>query len=443
MRFMVVSLLLLVFILRKKELLVYLFILSFPFLRIELSGISLFSIFAVLLFAVYAGEIQAVLREVDWTAYKMPLFLFTGSVIFTSVLASSKSGIMERVIFFISVFLVFLAFRAYLQTAKNFIYLWRCLVAVLLFCAAISAWQCVFGIGSVKFFFSDYNSNTDMYGYARRIPSVFEDAQQAGQYFTMMALSLCGYNMLVRQKRFWGLALFALSAGCLLLTISRMAIIAFFVGVLWTGFLKKPAAMLFLIVFLGFFCFVVKEPLYNVLPAGIQERFSSHNQARSAVFRGALWQYSLPIIFKNPLGVGLGGVNLANAGDEVGAMYPTHFTSDTRKFTHFENSYLDLLYSLGWVGLISVIWIFVAFFLYAIPYALKPGEGAYLILYLLAALLGALITPLTSPMLFQTQSALIMICLILTVDFLIRMGGSFKLEPDVLEKRLRSEGVLA
>ena len=296
-------------------------------------------------------------------------------------------------------------------------------LAVLAFCVVVSLLQGAFGITLIRFSFWDYNQNVGLEGSIKRIPSVFWEAQSAGQYFAVAAtLCLGAWRSYFKGIRWLPLLATAGAMG-LLLTISRAAIAAFVVSIVvlqtLTLSLKKVVALVTAATLLVIFGAVLYE---NALPRSMKQRLAWTETSTTWEERYRLWTESLPIIVNNPLGVGLGGENLYAAGLRHGA----HFISDFDKFktsersTHFENSFLQILYSLGIPGLLGFLAVLVKYF--ALGLGLFRGKDgsveATFAVFLVGAMIAWLLCLFTSPLILEPQSMFVFVLLLALMNSL-------------------------
>ncbi len=349
------------FILKKKELYIYYFVLSFPFFPLIGRRISLVNIYGFILFVVYWKEILLLIRNKN-NLYKFPFLFLLISFFYTTILSQFPSQAFEKMVFYLSYVGIFLALTAYLNSILK-IKVFCCLVlTVYFFCCFVSLWQVVFGIESIKFNFGDYNNNVDIYGYAKRIPSIFCEAQRAGQYFACMGILSMGIFSKIFYKNKLGIFSLFLGGIFLLFTISRLAILSYILGVFIVLLFPLSLKRTILLVTNAFLILILLIGTYqSIAPQGVKERFSPHNQVQSFEIRNNGWVNSFPIFIQNPLGVGLGGYNRFAAGVDTGHRFSPEAKRNA-KYTGFESSYLSLLYSLGFIGFGAFIWLVCIYF---------------------------------------------------------------------------------
>lgn len=399
------------FVLRKKEILVYYFILSFPFMRIAFSGINLLTIFSFILVVAYLKEIINLVKNKE-NIFRMPFIIIVFCFLYTTLIAKYPYEASERILFYISLGGIYFALTAFIKSEKELKIIIRLILLIFFFCILISLWQYLFGINTINFSFGEFNPNVKVFDFARRVPSVFMEAQGAGQFFCVMMLLALGLRKTFLGNKWW-LKILVICGGCALcLTISRLAIISFICGLIFVMCFslnfRKVVAVLALLLFLSIF----GDLLYNVVtPVPIKERFRTFDSSRSFDFRFNLWQKSLPIITNNPLGCGLGGNNLYDAGSKQKVLLLHNIAEDRelRKHTHFENSYLDMLYSLGLFGFIGLIMLFINYFVTGIR-VFKQEQNSprgKFCLYLMAAMFAWLTCAFISPQISEIQPMII------------------------------------
>ena len=406
------------FILRKKEIFIYYFILSFPFMRLAFNGIDLLAIYSFLLVAIYRKEIVNLVKGKE-NIYRIPFFIITLCFIYTSLLAKYPRAAFEKVLFYLLLGGIYYVLTAFIKSEREIKAVFRFLLMPFAFCILVSFLQFRFGINSIKFFFDEYNANTGVYGsfFTRRIPSVFVEAQAAGQYFATMIMLALGLLSTYFWKSKLIKGLLAIGALAFLLTISRAAILSF-IGVMFVvhlfilSFRKVVILMLIVISMMA----VIGMFYEHIMPSQIRERFDPHNQREDYNFRYALWKHSLPIIKHYPFGVGLGGGNLFYAGDKVKVKFTESMEAvpQLRGATHFENSYLDTLYSLGIIGFGGFILLLVKYFKTGVKLIKENPhpDAKRFSFYLMGAMAVWLIPAATSPQIEQVQPMIIFVTLL-------------------------------
>ncbi len=387
-------------ILRKKEIYVYYFLLSFPFFPFIGKRISLVNMYAIILTVVYFKDILNLDKEKKYY-YKYPFIILFLTFIYTTFLAKYPGQAIEKTMFYLSYGGIFFALSAYLKSEENLKTFSKFILIIYFFCCFISLWQLMFGIESIRFSFGEYLPNTNIYGSVKRIPSVFMEPQGAGQYFsTMSILSMGIVTTLFRRPKF---GVFTLIVGCifLMLTVSRLAMLSSILGVVILMLFLLPMKKLISVSLFSFVIIVFLISSYQLIfPQGIRERFATHNQAQSFEIRNNYWSKSFPIFLNNPFGVGLGGYNRFDAAKKVHFPF-NEMAKKAQEYTHFESSYLSLLYSLGCIGFGAFIWLILKYY----------KLGAHLIrikkypfsVYLISAMTVWVITSAISPQMEEFQ----------------------------------------
>ena len=364
MRGLFLALLAVLVISKKKEIFIYAIILGFPFLQINFSGIGVFPFSILLLLLLYKDEIIALSKK-EKTSYKKPFVCIFLAMIFTTLIARNKSAVIPETVLFLSQAGAFFVYNAYLNSKKELTILLKLLMGLLGFCILISLIQFVFGISSVQFFFGEYNPNVGAAAVMKRIPSIFRDAQFAGQFFAiMLILGLGAIKSFLKKSIILNLIMLG-SFLALILTISRVAIITFICVMFLLHVIKSSHAKRMLMIPLAIFVILGGICLkHELLPDKLKSRFSNYEIRQSLDFRYQIWVGSLPIIVNNPMGVGLGGRNVYDAGYKENVNFIEKFSDFPvlRKYTHFENSYLQVLYSLGFFGFLGFMGIFFVYF---------------------------------------------------------------------------------
>ena len=409
-------LLIIAFILRRRETLIFLFIVSFPFMRIMFVGITLLTAYAMILLFIYRKEVFEF--YISKKNIFRPYFLMLLFVLFVSTLLSRyPSSALPNIIFFLSLCGVYLVLTAFMDSEYKQNAVTRTLILIFFFCILVSFFQYFFGINSVRFFFGEYNKNVSVYGFVKRIPSVFWEAQGAGQYFAIMVILLLG----LKERNFknfkwllWVLSLLGIAA--LFMTKSRMAIFAFifsyFIILIFTRSFRKPFVLILLVSIL----FLFSGLFFRSLPLTMRERFNQDEITRSLDYRTKLWKESLPIALHNPLGVGLGDDNVYEAAMKQNVFFLAYF-NDFRlrqRGIQFENSYLQILYSLGIIGFLSFLLLVTRYFSLGVALLKKcklKCEKKY-VMHLLGSMIVWLLCSFTSPQILESQSMIIFIALL-------------------------------
>lgn len=407
-------------ILKKKEMFVYYFLFSFPFMQFmnRTRTISLLTVYAVILLVAYWNEILSLIRR-KLIIYKYSFLILLLCFIYTTLFAKYPLQALEKTVFYLSLGGIFFALTAYLKSEKELNTFLKIILGVYIFCCLISFWQLTFGINSIKFSFGEYNPNTNIYGFIKRIPSIFNEAQGAGQYFAVMSILSLGIFASIFKKLKLGVLTLFLGSIALILTASRLAVLSFLLGLILViifPFSLKKLFIIFACIFLIAGSIISNNSIMqNIMPESLRERFNRYGLTKTSQYRYKLWTRSLPIIVNNPFGVGLGGYNRFEAGYKENAYFPG-IVKKTRKYTHFESSYLSLLYSLGIIGFSSFIYLIIKYFLTG--YDLLKKRKNVLSLYLMSSMLIWLITASTSPQIEQVQSMIIFIQLLVLMNTL-------------------------
>ncbi|MCX5694943.1 MAG: O-antigen ligase family protein [Candidatus Omnitrophica bacterium] len=403
------------FVLKRKKWLIYFFIMCFPFMRIAFSGVPLIKLFASVFLIAYFREIKDLLSAKK-NIFRMPFIIIGMSFIYTTAMAKFKYPAFEEITFYLALVVIFYVVTSYLRSEKEIKMISILLLVITIAGLLVSFIQLKYGINSIIFFFGEYNPNADIYGFSKRIPSFFNEAQAAGQFFAVMAILFLGLGNSFFKRSYFMKGIFVLSILALCLSITRIAFLAFLIGFIITLFSGKKTIKI--IGFLGFCVFVlVSFPiLKSIIPLQIQERFYSYSQHKSLDFRYQLWANSLPIFFHNPLGVGSGGDNIYVAATQQKVKMLSIFKEfpQTRRLTHFENSYLQILYSLGIIGLLGFFFIIGKYFIVGVRILkIMAKERIYNFSnYLLAAMVTWLISSFTSPQIREVQPMILFVILL-------------------------------
>lgn len=410
------------FIFGKKEIVLYAFLISYPFLQVGFYYVNIFEVFAVLSAIIYCKEIFFDLKHRIRISYIIPIAIFFLSIIFSTSLSQFKQDAGPWIIFFISSALAYLVFQAYLKTETHFKKVWFFIIAVYCLSVVASCYQMVFGIESIRFFLSHNQHNAKFLDSQYRIPSIFTEAEMAGQYFAVMALALNGYAVLNLRFNLFARILSIIAIGGLMLTVTRSAIIGLFLGWVFAHIFINVRRVLIGIFGLLVILSLFKEPFFqSFIPSFSRIRFSEYQETKDIDFRFNIWRTSFPIILQNPGGVGLGGMNLFAAGQKVNAKfyYGNDHKLSNQQATTFENSYLDLLYSVGFVGFGAIIW-FIGMPLsrWILDSLMQRDPYRRSSLYFLGSLLALFISASTAPLLFDVQSMMLLILIMNSAQFI-------------------------
>ena len=426
------------FIVRKKEIFIYYFILSFPCIGFTLKGLTLLQIYSFVLVVIYRKEIVNLVKD-KGHIYRIPFFIIIFCFIYTSLLSHHPRAAFERVLFFSSLVGIYFAITTFIKSEREIKTVFRFLLMLFAFCVLVSFLQFRFGVDSIKFSFLQYGENTGASHVLglKRMPSVFPEAQAAGQYFaTMIILSLGCLSTYFRKSRLIkGILVFGALA--FLFTITRIAILSF-LGVMLIVHLFILPFKRIMIIMLIIFCVTVagKIIIENIIPSGVSERFDPDEQKKSFDYRFMLWEASFPIFVHHPFGVGLGGENLFDAGCEVNAVFMPEYTEtpSKRNNTHFESSYLEILYSLGIIGFFGFMLLLTEYFKTGIKLIKENphSDVKRFSLYLMGAMAVWLIPAAISPQWNVMQPMIIFVTLLALMNSLNNIYRNTVYEQDKL-----------
>lgn len=418
------------FILKKKKILLYCLILGFPFMSFALNRVSLVVIFSSLLTLVYFKEIRIWIKTRK-NIFKIPFLIIVFSLIFSTVMARYPQDAIAQVIFFISLGGLFHALSAFIKDEQDMKLIFKMLLFVLSFSVIFSFLQLIFGHDKIVLNLGGFNPNVSGFGVNTRFPSIFTDAQVAGQYFAVMSIMSMAAFPLFPRCTFWISLLIFGSVCALFLTGSRIAIMSFVVASVSLQLLKYSVKSM--VIFIGVCLFIIllgQQTYEYLLPSVVQERFETHDIGRSMDFRLQIWKQSMPIFFHNPGGVGLGGENLFLAGtkENVDFMKYFYYLVDGERRTHFESSFLHILYALGLVGFIGYILMIVQVFVAGKFLTFQVGKTFFKDVGLPVnfAFIVWVICSTTSPVITKPQPMLIYIILLVFINKIYQMSKNVK-----------------
>ena len=420
LRIIVFILIIIPIILRKLYIFVYYLFIFFPFMESKISGISLVAIFSLIFFALYNKEIIANFYKNN-KYYNIPIIIISICFIFTTIRSFNPfDAIKTGLLHYGALIIAYNILLNYIKTQRDFRNILYLITGIFIICNIVSIWQYLFGIESIKLFIGEYNPNTNIFGFSKRIPSVFVEAQAAGQYFATNIIIMNGIMIEIKKKISFCF-IFIIGIISLLLTISRMAILSFLIfyiiTIIYILFYKKRINYLILLVIL----ILIAPLLYEkTVPDQFKDRFNSEAQKESYNFRVNMWKASLIIIEKYPFGVGLGGENLYNAAILEGAIDNTLINKINEKditYFHFENSFLSVLYSIGIVGFIGFLILLYKYFKKAAKYIINGNKKQkYFAVYLSASMFVWLSCAYTSPLIQQVQPLFLFTILFVLID---------------------------
>lgn len=426
MRIIFFMVIVILFILRERDYVFYLFLLSFPFYRIAFSGITLPLIFCLMLCAIYSREIVFYIKK-----YKDPnrlaFILFFISIVYTTIIAFDKVAATNRVIYFITLFLSYLLLVSLITSPQALKRVYYIIVGIGLLGALISFYQLVFGVESIRFFFGEYNPNVSLGVSVSRIPSFFPEAQFSGIFFAMIFFLALGLSYLNPKHKWINFFVMFISFAAMTLSGTRISLFAFGFCCLMLVMHRLRPIKIFGVLSLMIVCILVALFLKNSvnLSDNITYKLRMDSFDKSINYRQKIWQRSFPIIIHNPLGVGLGGENLYNAGMKERAYFLDNFVRypGTRGATHFESSYLTILYSLGTIGFLAFIMFFLNsfrnFLIFYKTYRDVPmGKFVYC---LIMALIILSIGISTSPQINHFQPAFLLVTLFASASAIAQM----------------------
>ncbi|MCB9747050.1 MAG: O-antigen ligase family protein [Candidatus Omnitrophica bacterium] len=423
---------------RNRRLFMHCYLLAFPFLNTLLNGVSLVTLFGVILFLLYYKEIQQAFKN-NIYLYKYPFILIVLGTVISIFLAKYPGAGFDYILLYISLLLVYWTLVVFIDKESNYRLVIKYIFAIYIFAGIISILQVTFGVNSIKIFLGNYNRNVSLDGSFNRIPGMFGDAQAAALYyasifFVCLGTIICFY----KQKKF---LYFILLIGILGLAFSgsRLAILTFvflfvimhFVTLNFKKYVTMSLISLFLICFGASF-------YQGFLPVQITERFNIHKLNDSSDYRMKLWKYSLPIFYENPLGVGFGGENLYDAGLKVQAFFIPEFKENiaSRKSTHFESSYLQILYSIGILGFLGFMLLIFQFFITGLKiYSNRRKNLIYKFsLYLMFSMTVWLFCVVTSPQIGRERLMTIFITLLALMNGLYNKLNNRSIDVDLIEE---------
>ncbi|MDP8260305.1 MAG: O-antigen ligase family protein [Candidatus Gygaella obscura] len=346
----------------KRESIVYIFMFTYPFFNITLSKVNILTIFTIILVFLYFKDISCYLKK-GRDIFRVPMSIMGVAIVLTTIFSRYPLEALGHAIILFSLFGIYLVLNVFLINKERVRRFLIVLSVVALFSIIVVVWQLIFGIDSIKLFLGGYNENVGL-GQIKRFPSFFLDAQEAGLFFLTMGIFLMGFTSKYFKNNLSLKAVVFLLFFALLLNVTRVAIFALISGVVLLAILRGKIIRLLIISMVGLFILLAGIPLFDHFPSSIKDRFSRYRIEESLEFRSTAWMGSFPIIKKYPFGTGLGRENTYYAAIKSKALFvesaPIHIS--VRGRAHFENTYLEVLYSLGVLGFLGFILIFLRFF---------------------------------------------------------------------------------
>lgn len=422
MRLLFFSIFSILLLLKKREYFAYLYVIIFPFYRISFSGISLFSIMTITLIFLYAKEIIIHIKNVK-DSYSNIMIVILACILYTTIIAYDKNAAVEKGLFYLNIFAAYIIFSVLFCSGISVKKISLIFVLVGIFAFVVSCLQVVFGVESIKLFFGEYNPNIGLGETYKRIPSIFNEAQFAGIFFSMMAFITMGLVAYYPEKKWFLRILSGLFIIGSLLSGTRISVVALLIGAIIIQHLlfsfRRYIVFISIILVLTLTFGLTYE---RILPTFIKNRIEKTSIRESAKYRFMIWERSAPIIFNNPLGVGLGGDNLYEAGKRCGAyvfpefdIYPGY-----RVYTHFENSYLTVLFSLGIIGFLAFIYLIAKTIAMSVYSIMRSNYQPYKVAvsYLLSSFFIWIIGIGTSPQINHIQPMFIFVLIISMLNYL-------------------------
>jgi O-antigen ligase len=417
-------------LLRKKELWVYTLILGFPFYRIAFSGISTVLIFSLIVASLYMKEIKDYLSE-HKSAYKLPIVILVISFLYSFIISKHLMTALEQVQYVINLILLYLIFMSFLISWQRVRILLLLLLTVNVLGIGVTIWQYIFGVNSIRFFVGEYAPNV-VYDSANRIPSFFFEAQSAGIFFAVMIiLNLSFLSMKFKFKQGIIFLIF-LNIVALLLAGTRIAFIAVVIGLILFIIFNLSFKKILIIINLCLVLAVCGGFIYKyLLPEQAKSRINKQEVIESYLERNKIWITSLPIARHYPLGVGLSREDLFYAALKEGSYLQSKYFIEPslRSRMGFESSFLDILYSLGFLGLFGFLTLLWRFFIIAFRNfrARVQSDESKLSLYLICAMVVWLIGAATSEKIYEIQPTTIFIIMIALAHSIYRRLYSEKI----------------
>ena len=409
------ALLVVMVILGKRENMVYLFILAYPFMRIGFNGISIFTIFSVILVLLYYREILNYLNH-GFDIFRVPMFIMGAAVVISTIFARYPLEALDNAVILFSLFGIYLVLSVFLINEERIRIFLILLSTVALFSIVLVFWQFIFGIDSIRLFFGEYNANVGLFGQIKRFPSFFADAQEAGLFFSTMGIFLMGFTSKYFKRNFALKTIIILLFLLLLFNGTRIAIFSLVIGIIILAILQVKIKRLLIIGAIGILFLLAGKTLVNYFPSQIKARFTQNNIEESLEFRTKLWLGGFPIIKKYPFGTGMGRENTYFAALQSRA---SDFVFDSigilgRGRAQFENTYLEVLYSLGIFGFLGLLLILLRFFRIEGMFVKKNVNMACKIpiVYITVAMFAWVVCVFTSPKLSYVQTMLIFVFLL-------------------------------
>lgn len=408
--------LVLLFVVRKKELALYALMLGFPFYRINFNNISIALIVTFIVAILYKNEIkdQVFRRNQE---YKIPFVILSISIFYSFIISKHHMTALSEVAYIINLILLYLILAAYLVSWQRIRLLLGLLLIVNVIGIAVTILQYIFGVNSIKFFIGEYAPNVGINDGVKRIPGFFWESQAAGIYYAVMFILSIGALSIIRRYRKVIMVIAVMNIGALLLTGTRIAIIAVACGIMllmvWRLNIKKIVlyiSMLSVLIVCGGY-------IYNyMIPAQMKNRLTGYELEGSFNERYKIWLTSIPIAKHHPLGVGLSRADLYDAAYKEKSYLQSKYYIFTslRNRMGFESSFLDILYSLGFLGLFGFLALLLRFFTLSFrsvnfkPLSKESGYSKYLFCSMVVWLIGAA----TSEKIYEIQPTAIFIIML-------------------------------
>lgn len=396
-RMIFLLLLVLLVVVGKKELTVYALILGFPFYRFSFNGISVALIFTFMVAILFRKEISNHLFK-NKQEYKLPFMLLAISIILSIVISKHHLTAFTEAVYIVNLILLYFIIASYLASWDRVRTLLGLLLTVNVIGIVVTTLQFIFGVNSIKFFIGEYAPNVGIYDSVERIPGFFWEAQGAGIYYAIMFILSIGMLPAAKKHRILLIALVIMNIGALLLTGTRIAFIALVCGIIllmvWGISIKKLVLYICLLSILA----VCGGFIYNyMIPTQMKNRITGYELEGSYNERYMIWITSIPIAKHNPLGVGLSKSDLFDAAYKENSYLQSKYYIEPmlRERMGFESSFLDILYSLGYLGLLGFLALLLRYFTLAFrsansrPSSEESKYSKYLICSMAVWLVGA------------------------------------------------------
>ncbi|MBN2144940.1 MAG: O-antigen ligase family protein [Candidatus Aureabacteria bacterium] len=417
-------------ILKSREYFFFLYMGYFPFYSIYQARLNATIAFAVLFIFIYRSKLLDFFKNKK-SHFHRPFYLLVLSLFISLLNSQYRLEAFAQAIQYLSYIIVLLSFFTEIDSFKKLKTAYHILMAMVILGGMMSVIQIFFGIETNRIFTYNLGFNTISKSGFLRYPSIFIDAQTAALFFSVTGILLGGYFSVVQKNFKWNFFFMAWGTFFLLLTGTRIAYAGFLLSLFIFTFNKTQKVVSLIVLALVFALFAIWSigisfPFMSSIDT---DRFTIYNLLKSVETRLEFWGNGLITFLNNPLGSGLGASNLYAAA--VKSNLTGHGIGYLQEnIAQFESAFFDISCSLGYIGLVGILWL-LGYFFYLGRLLYKKRDEIPLLefsRYLMGAMSCFIICCLTAPVNRQDSVKFL---------FIFLLGSMFYLYITYLSKQIK------